>query len=500
VSHFTAIKALSFILLLMSTAAAAAPAKLEVVGAFADADQDRADNVYDRELAEGKENGWGAPGDGHWVTLDLGKPCTVSAVRIAFHKGRQKLHTFEIQVSLDNSEYHVVLTGMSGGKSDDLERFEFPAAAGRYVRFVGHTIQRADWSAVMELEAWGIADGGSSASADELGYQPPQPRPDNPTVELPKRARGRAAGRFSFRVRVGEDGAVKAMSPVWTPSGVGLEEAIAKTVTTKWRFAPARRGNTTVSGMYAATVEMFSDDREETELKQLAGRFFEGYNAGTVETVLGLLDPDRRILFSNHEVPPSPGAARAWLTERFAQASRPRFSDLRYERLDLDPFGDLGPLNRQLATVLCSVRVDGQEVPPSRVYFDSWWVKRGETGWRAVRLVVPRRPEATDAPEAKPSGASEPGEGQVGWTEDNPTAVSERMMAFASVKDLPVRRAAVVEVLLDAEGKALVIEVLARSPSADDALIKTRLLRILGSIRRNYDGKPKIVTFVVTDI
>src|SRR2546422_290142 len=103
-------------------------------------------NTLDNNLA----TRWSASGDGQWIQYDLGTAMAVGPVTIAWYQGTSWASAFEIQVSLDGTTWTPVFTGRSSGQTLQPERYDFPAAPGRYVRIVGH----GQWSGTTELGLW----------------------------------------------------------------------------------------------------------------------------------------------------------------------------------------------------------------------------------------------------------------------------------------------------------------------------------------------------------
>ena len=84
---------------------------------------------------------WMAEGEGVWIQYDFGSSVPLKAVKLAFFGGDNRAYTFDILVSetgADNSWTTVGKKLESGGKTIQLETFEFPKTQARYVRIVGH--------------------------------------------------------------------------------------------------------------------------------------------------------------------------------------------------------------------------------------------------------------------------------------------------------------------------------------------------------------------------
>src|SRR3989441_157210 len=103
-------------------------------------------NTLDHSLA----TRWSASGDGQWIRYDLGAVMAVGPVNIAGYRGAEWASAFDIEVSLDGTTWTAVFSGRSSGQTLQPERYDFPAAPGRYVRIVGH----GQWSGATQLSLW----------------------------------------------------------------------------------------------------------------------------------------------------------------------------------------------------------------------------------------------------------------------------------------------------------------------------------------------------------
>ena len=110
---------------------------------------------------------WSAHGDGQWIRYDLGGPATINRVDIAWYMGDTRVAYFDIEVSPDAASWTRVFSGQSSGQTLELERHEFAAASGRYVRIVGHGNSRNTWNSITEVDVYG--PGASSSSTISLG-------------------------------------------------------------------------------------------------------------------------------------------------------------------------------------------------------------------------------------------------------------------------------------------------------------------------------------------
>lgn len=95
----------------------------------------------ERSLDGDLKTAWMAEGDGVWIQFDLGSAVSLKAVKLAFSSGDKRVYTFDILVSetgADNTWTKVADKIKSGGKTIQMEAFEFPKTQARYVRIVGY--------------------------------------------------------------------------------------------------------------------------------------------------------------------------------------------------------------------------------------------------------------------------------------------------------------------------------------------------------------------------
>ena len=129
---------------------------LGVAGASANRAQNpnEAANAVDGDLA----TRWSAEGDGAALTLDLGAARTVTAVGLAFYRGRERRARFDVELSSDGQNFDRAASGLvSGGRTDGVEVFTVPAREARYVRVVGRGNTENAWNSVTEARAYGDA-------------------------------------------------------------------------------------------------------------------------------------------------------------------------------------------------------------------------------------------------------------------------------------------------------------------------------------------------------
>lgn len=135
-------------------------------------------NVLDGDL----DTRWSAEGDGVWIRFDLGSSRSIAGVRIAFHKGKDRKSTFDLQTSDDAKTWRNVATKLrSSGKSTALQDFTTSGAAGRYLRIVGHGNTENGWTSLTEVSIIGSG----SISVDAGPPPPPPPPPSDGSAKVP---------------------------------------------------------------------------------------------------------------------------------------------------------------------------------------------------------------------------------------------------------------------------------------------------------------------------
>lgn len=83
----------------------------------------------------------------------------------------------------------------------------------------------------------------------------------NPAPEMPLASRQRGeVGKVVLKVRVDQSGRPQAVSVLHTSGFARLDEAARKTVAERWRFAPARRGDTPVDADVNVPIVFRLDD------------------------------------------------------------------------------------------------------------------------------------------------------------------------------------------------------------------------------------------------
>lgn len=100
---------------------------------------------------------WSAQGDGVAITYQLETCQVVTAVRVAFWQGNKRQSDFEIH-ELVGVAWETGFTGMSSGKTNELEAFDIPDQMTCFVRIVGYGNTKNNWTSILEVELVGEPD------------------------------------------------------------------------------------------------------------------------------------------------------------------------------------------------------------------------------------------------------------------------------------------------------------------------------------------------------
>jgi poly(beta-D-mannuronate) lyase len=101
---------------------------------------------------------WSGQGDGAQITFDLGAPHTVEYMKIAWHRGNERVATFDVLMAdASGGPWTAALTGKtSSGTTTGLEQYDFADINARYVRIVGHGNSAGDgWNSILEAQVFG---------------------------------------------------------------------------------------------------------------------------------------------------------------------------------------------------------------------------------------------------------------------------------------------------------------------------------------------------------
>ncbi|MDD3319965.1 MAG: glycoside hydrolase family 88 protein [Paludibacter sp.] len=121
-----------------------------IAGVTASSFESGTTNTADKTIDFDLNTRWSTQGFGEWILYDLGSNKTVTSVDIAFFNGSTRKAYFSIDVSIDNETYTEVFNGESGGKTNDLENFDFNDQKARYVKIIGYGNSSSTWNSINE--------------------------------------------------------------------------------------------------------------------------------------------------------------------------------------------------------------------------------------------------------------------------------------------------------------------------------------------------------------
>ena len=127
--------------------------KLIVVSAGATNEQsgNPAGNVLDGSL----ETRWSSNVNGVQLTLELESPATVTEVKIAAFLGDRRKTYFDLETSLDGTDWTSHGSFESSGTSLQLQTYNIADSPARFVRLTGHGNSSSAWNSYTELEIHG---------------------------------------------------------------------------------------------------------------------------------------------------------------------------------------------------------------------------------------------------------------------------------------------------------------------------------------------------------
>lgn len=119
---------------------------------------------------------WAASGDGEWIQYDLGESKPIGYIGISFNNGDKRVAKFEIHVSEDEANWTKVYSGVSSGKSLNLESFDFEDVNTRYVRIVGFGNSSNKWNSYFEVQIYPPNEKGAVVNQLELPNKGSDPK------------------------------------------------------------------------------------------------------------------------------------------------------------------------------------------------------------------------------------------------------------------------------------------------------------------------------------
>ena len=112
----------------------------------------------ERTIDENFGTRWASFGDGEWISYDLGSVRNIATVEIGWFESDSRVWNFDIEVSMNQTDWTVVANLSSNSISPDnaFETFNiFPNVAARYIRIVGHGNSVNDWNSIYEVRILG---------------------------------------------------------------------------------------------------------------------------------------------------------------------------------------------------------------------------------------------------------------------------------------------------------------------------------------------------------
>ncbi|MGE0869191.1 MAG: M64 family metallopeptidase [Kofleriaceae bacterium] len=102
-------------------------------------------------VADGKiTTRWSSNGIGQWLQLDLGGNRTISAIDLAWYKGKQRKSNYVVSTSVDGVTFADVAAGQSNGVTEYKERVGFSPIEARYVRVTVNGNTANSWASITE--------------------------------------------------------------------------------------------------------------------------------------------------------------------------------------------------------------------------------------------------------------------------------------------------------------------------------------------------------------
>lgn len=111
-------------------------------------------NVADNVLDDDFLTRWSALGSGENLTIDLGTQYHVTAIQAAWFKGDERQSHYQIDISVDGTNWIKVTDSSSSGTTLALETINVNFS-GRYLRIIGLGNSLNDWNSITELKITG---------------------------------------------------------------------------------------------------------------------------------------------------------------------------------------------------------------------------------------------------------------------------------------------------------------------------------------------------------
>ena len=143
------------------------------------------ENAIDKGTTD--ESRWSSNGVGKAITFDLGSTATVKELAIQWYKGSARSSYFDIDTSVDNSNWNSVLTGgISSGADSSYETIDVTDSEARYVRVTGSgNSAGSTWNSMIEAQVLGCSDGTEPVDPDPVDPVDPDPVDPDPVDPEP---------------------------------------------------------------------------------------------------------------------------------------------------------------------------------------------------------------------------------------------------------------------------------------------------------------------------
>ena len=130
------------------------------------------------------ESRWSANGIGRAITFDLGETSTVRQIATAWYRANIRQAFFDVEVSIDNSNWQTVLSGAVATGTQGLIDFDVPETEARYVRIIGQGNSDSNWNSLIEANILGCGNEEVVAPPNPI-VDPPTPIVDPPVIDPP---------------------------------------------------------------------------------------------------------------------------------------------------------------------------------------------------------------------------------------------------------------------------------------------------------------------------
>lgn len=134
------------------------------------ANGDDGNNIAENTIDEDFDTRWSYNQIPAILTLDLGLSTSIGAVQVAWYNGDQRIFSFSIEVSENDTDWTQVYNGSSSGTTNSFEMYDFPDTSARYVRLLvyGNDLSGVEeWTSISQIQVVGPTGAGDNGSAPE---------------------------------------------------------------------------------------------------------------------------------------------------------------------------------------------------------------------------------------------------------------------------------------------------------------------------------------------